>query len=273
MHTLRGKCSPAQRAKEGSTVMSSQDCTEDQPDGPTSRGSIRRYLYVLLAVLPFLYISGSARLLYARWARIPDLIPIHYDASGNVDTFVEKGVWGVYGLLIVGLAIAAVMTVFSIVAVAHSSKPAAPREKTYRQLAAAKGNLVLLAAMHWITAYLCYLSVCRALAPDLVGYRFYVLIGALVLAGLVFVGLYFAIRPKLLAHTDAGEIETGRVDDPAAHWKWGLFYWNPKDPSVVVEHRYGMGVTLNLASPIPWLLLSALALIVVGSIALAVAAG
>lgn len=30
-------------------------------------------------------------------------------------------------------------------------------------------------------------------------------------------------------------------------WKWGVFYYNPNDPSIWVEKRIGIGWTLNFA--------------------------
>lgn len=253
--------------------MSSEDDREDQQYGPSSRGPIRRRVYMILSVLPFLYITGSGLLLYAKWDRIPDRIPIHYDLSGNVDGWAAKGFFGVYGLLIVGLVIAAVMVVLSIFAMTHSSKHTDPAEKMLYEQTRAKGTIILLASIHWIALYLCYLSVCRALVPDLVGYPFIVLIGGLVVLSPIFVAIYLAVRPKAAPRAEAGKAATGRPGDLAPEWKFGLFYWNPDDPSVFVEHRYGVGVTLNLGRPLSWVLLSVLALIVVGSIVLVVVVG
>lgn len=67
--------------------------------------------------------------------------------------------------------------------------------------------------------------------------------------------------------------QSGQTACHAAQWRLGLFHWNPDDPSAIVEHRYGMGVTLNLARPASWVLLSVPALIGVGSIAFMVVAG
>lgn len=34
------------------------------------------------------------------------------------------------------------------------------------------------------------------------------------------------------------------------HWIWGTLYYNPDDPSTFVEKRYGIGWTINLATPL-----------------------
>lgn len=31
------------------------------------------------------------------------------------------------------------------------------------------------------------------------------------------------------------------------YWTWGLFYYNPDDPELFVEKKYGFGQTFNMA--------------------------
>jgi uncharacterized membrane protein len=48
---------------------------------------------------------------------------------------------------------------------------------------------------------------------------------------------------------------------PAACWKWGVFYFNPADPSFLVEKRFGIGYTLNFGNRWSWAALAVLILI------------
>lgn len=41
---------------------------------------------------------------------------------------------------------------------------------------------------------------------------------------------------------------------PDSAWKLGLFYFNPGDPTVWVDERFGVGYTLNFARLTTWLL-------------------
>jgi uncharacterized membrane protein len=45
---------------------------------------------------------------------------------------------------------------------------------------------------------------------------------------------------------------------PDACWKWGLFYVNPADPSILIESRFGIGYTVNLGNRWTWIVLSLL---------------
>ncbi len=52
------------------------------------------------------------------------------------------------------------------------------------------------------------------------------------------------------------------------HWIWGSFYYNPDDPSTFVEKRYGIGWTINMATPLGKGLMIGLLLIIIINILL-----
>jgi uncharacterized membrane protein len=52
-----------------------------------------------------------------------------------------------------------------------------------------------------------------------------------------------------------------RTDD--TRWKLGLFYYNPDDPALFVEKRFGLGHTVNLANRWAWLVLFVIAVLIV----------
>ncbi len=57
---------------------------------------------------------------------------------------------------------------------------------------------------------------------------------------------------------------SSRFRPPAAErssdalWRWGMFYYNPADPSVFIQHRCGPGYTLNFARTVSWVFALAL---------------
>lgn len=64
----------------------------------------------------------------------------------------------------------------------------------------------------------------------------------------------------------AGEPQQGdRSPDRA--WKLGLIYFNPEDPALFVEKRFGVGYTVNFARPGAWLFIGS---ILAGSVALVI---
>ena len=61
--------------------------------------------------------------------------------------------------------------------------------------------------------------------------------------------------------------------DDDACWKWGLFYYNPDDPAMFVEKRFGVGYTVNFANPRGVLALVGILALGAGLAAFAVIAG
>lgn len=49
-----------------------------------------------------------------------------------------------------------------------------------------------------------------------------------------------------LRRTGVRDTRVGSDDGHA--YKWGAFYYNPADPSVIVEKRYGIGIDFNYAT-------------------------
>ncbi len=45
---------------------------------------------------------------------------------------------------------------------------------------------------------------------------------------------------------------------PDECWKWGLFYYNPEDPALLVKKRVGIGWTINFAHRGAWIFLALL---------------
>jgi hypothetical protein len=54
------------------------------------------------------------------------------------------------------------------------------------------------------------------------------------------------------------------------HSKWGLFYINRDDPALIVEKRFGLGYTVNLANPSSWAILVLIVAIVVAIVVAAI---
>ena len=54
--------------------------------------------------------------------------------------------------------------------------------------------------------------------------------------------------------------------DDDIHWKLGVFYYNPDDPALFVEKRFGVGWTSNFGRPLTWVYMGLLILLSTGLI-------
>ncbi|WP_374951271.1 DUF5808 domain-containing protein [Mucilaginibacter sp.] len=52
-------------------------------------------------------------------------------------------------------------------------------------------------------------------------------------------------------------------NDDNSHWKWGLVYYNPLNPKLIINKRYGLGWTFNFAHKATWLFLLAVVVITI----------
>ncbi len=78
---------------------------------------------------------------------------------------------------------------------------------------------------------------------------------SLIALGIV-VALLFRMGQGGSRTVDPAEYEPAIGDrTPDEAWKWGLFYYNPDDPALIVEKRFGMGFTFNFGNRWSWALM------------------
>ncbi|RJE88664.1 DUF1648 domain-containing protein [Paenibacillus sp. 1011MAR3C5] len=56
-----------------------------------------------------------------------------------------------------------------------------------------------------------------------------------------------------LKHASDNQSQTVATQDLDQYWKMGQVYFNPKDPAIFVEKRFGIGWTLNFGNKLGWL--------------------
>ncbi len=84
-------------------------------------------------------------------------------------------------------------------------------------------------------------------------------------AALAMVMLIFAVNLIHLGQGGSREAaspaEAEGDHTPDACWKWGVFYFNPADPAILIEKRFGVGYTLNFGNRWSWAVMFAVLLI------------
>lgn len=49
-------------------------------------------------------------------------------------------------------------------------------------------------------------------------------------------------------------------------WKWGIFYYNPQDPDLMVPKRNGLGLTFNFGHKVSFVVLGLIIAIIAGDL-------
>lgn len=214
------------------------------------RSRLRQVVNVL-SIGPFLLLAGCAVYVHRHWAELPARYPIHWNAAGQPNGWADKTPGSVGGPLIIGAVMAAFLLGLNLlirhIRRTHVSGGPGRREERIRLT-----TEVLLLGMAYGMVFI--------FAPMVVWVPFRhttALPGSFLAWTLGGTLGFIAVMVALLiwaARADGESESSGdRTDD--RYWKWGLIYYNPGDPSLWVEKRFGIGWTLNFGRPASWALL------------------
>lgn len=202
---------------------------------------------------------GLAAIVYAatHYADLPARVPTHFGLSGEPDAWRPKSLATVMLsplltlVLGVGLGGIALLTARAKRAIRYPAAAVSAEAQFRFRLAMTR----YLSAM---TILVCGLTTTLAVGAVNVGLGLrpglpkvtWLFTGLLVLAG-VGGSLYIALRygqggARLERGAGSAPLTNGLADN--RYWILGSFYVNHDDPSIMVEHRFGLGYTLNLGN-------------------------
>lgn len=223
----------------------------------TSQESRSHYLSYAWFVLPGVITLGTWLMSVSIYPQLPDLLPRQTDFGGQVIQWTNKSFGSAFAIPMTQLGMLALFF-FIMVVIRKARKvidPSRP-EVSVRQHQAAnrRWSIYIIATVTWMVSYFAILQAQLMQLINLSVTGHYVLHGLSVTGPLVgiFVVAWFtgqsAGRVKVEASENA-DASLLPVDDDQ-YWKWGLFYYNPNDPAIWIEKRFGIGWTLNFANPL-----------------------
>ncbi|HWZ11510.1 MAG TPA: DUF5808 domain-containing protein [Acidobacteriaceae bacterium] len=181
----------------------------------------------LVALIPLLFASAYLRL---HWSQIPARFSVHWRADGVPDGWSERTVAGVFGTVIVGA-----MLVLGIAILSWLVGRVSPHQ--------ARQMRPILAVASWMMSALFTAIALHPFSANPESEpRFIFWITAAGMVALISTLSYVMNLPL----RDAANPWDGTPD---SGWRWGLVYYNPADSAVLVKNRFGLGWTLNFASP------------------------
>ncbi len=224
----------------------------------------------LLQAGPFAILVAAAIYLRAHWGQIPEIFPVHWGVDGQPNGWSARTPMGVYGPLIMGGAIVAGLSLITYAVLREARVIRIPGHPTSHGRDFPHQVGCFLSAMEYFLAImLSCIAVMPLLGPPNIAL---VLIGSIALIVVVLAAAHHLNQVQAceielsVFQTDTTIFGDGTLDE---HWKMGLFYYNPDDPALLVEKRFGIGYTMNFARPVAWVVL---ALVAVIPVALAFAA-
>lgn len=209
-----------------------------------------------IALGPLAILAVISVLAWVRWDSLPARVPIHFGPSGP-DQWITRNVANVAGFLLVHVGMVASFLAMQFWMVKSMRRIHAQGDLSHSEDRFKRLSLLLLQAA-------AYFVVVPPAVIFLTSDENHVLFRALpwIVGG--FVGFTFLCIVLMLWWGQGG----GRMAVPAAPgaptgdatpddcWKFGIVYYNPDDPAVMVEKRFGIGQTLNFARVQSWMLVA-----------------
>lgn len=223
----------------------------------------------LLQFGPFAILAATAIYLRIHWDRIPEIFPIHWGLDGRANGWSVRTLMGVYGPLIMGAAMVAGLGLMTYAVLRESRVVKIPGARSHGRDFPHQVGYFLAALEYFLAVMFSWVALMPLIGRPHIGL---VLLTAVLVIVAVSVGAHRLNQAR--AHvvdaaalsTPAGVFGDGTLDQ---HWKLGLFYFNPSDPALLVEKRFGVGYTLNFAQWRAWVIM---ALVLIVPLALALAA-
>ncbi|MDK8455380.1 DUF5808 domain-containing protein [Corynebacterium marquesiae] len=222
-----------------------------------------------------LAIAAGAIIVASHWSAIPDPVPVHWNESMEVDNWSDKSIRSVFSTSFVALAM---LGLFAIVCsfIAHSE--VSPRsERTIKARLRNEANLAVTntgtgVLTLLISVGMAFIQVTSSI-PHYQRFTGAAFITMLILAiggsiGLVVFILYKQSQISEQLRGIRFPDEDKESPDNDHLYKWGVMYYNPDDPAVLVDKRFGTGMSFNYARWQAKVILSLSVLILVGSVAL-----
>ncbi|MFC6038816.1 DUF1648 domain-containing protein [Paenisporosarcina macmurdoensis] len=223
----------------------------------------------LFFIIPMLITLGLGVLGLSQYDTLPNQIPTHWGPSGEADAFAEKSWGSVSALPMITLLLQGMMLFFNGAMKQSGAKIQVRHKKRSRQqqLAFRKySSWLLFVVTITETVLMGYLQL-TIIYPEIMSAS--VTLGFTIGYLVIILGsvLYYTVKVGqsgtriAVAEQDVNPENVIDMDDDQ-YWKFGLFYVNKDDPSILVEKRFGIGWTINMGHKGSWVFL----VLLVGSI-------
>lgn len=213
---------------------------------------IKTRTFMILLVFPLITLI----LTLIAYKNVPSLFPIHYNAEGIADSFVNKeGFKGFFYLVIFPILIQTGMIIllaltnrFAINGKVEINSGTLEEIKEQRKVFKRINSILLFLVTLEISMMLTFIQFCTIFSWNIN------IINTIFLPTILLTTLIFSVISYKIGQ-GGKNIKINKEDkeiyrDDDKNWLLGNFYYNKKDPSIFVEKRVGIGWDVNLGNPI-----------------------
>ncbi len=213
---------------------------------------IKTRTFMILLVFPLITLI----LTLIAYKNVPNPFPIHYNAEGIADSFVNKeGFKGFFYLVIFPILIQTGMIIllaltnrFAINGKVEINSGTLEEIKEQRKVFKRINSILLFLVTLEISMMLTFIQFCTIFSWNIN------IINTIFLPTILLTTLIFSVISYKIGQ-GGKNIKINKEDkeiyrDDDKNWLLGNFYYNKKDPSIFVEKRVGIGWDVNLGNPI-----------------------
>jgi uncharacterized membrane protein len=217
----------------------------------------------LVAFGPLLVLIAAGLYAWICWDQLPQRIPVHWGLRGT-DRWIDRTPWNVARFLALLACVCGTLLALSYGTLRWSRTISVTGERARGEARFRRGTVWLSLGVQYLAVIPAVVLAFRPATPLWwVWPALLLLVTAVALTVLVRMGQGGSRAADVAAYRPPiGDLT------PDAAWKWGQLYYNPDDPALIVEKRFGLGYTFNFGNRWSWVLVAVLLLPVVVAMAL-----
>lgn len=234
-----------------------------EPEIVVDLHSRKKGLLIPNAIIVFsnlMIIGGTAFITWLNYQQIPAVFPIHWGVNLEPDRYVTKSIGTVFSLLGIQLLLILVFVLsnYAVKNVKQALNPKNPsisslKNRLFRQ-AWSRFSLLISILTQLLLSALQFATVLFSEAPIQWFVYLTIFYTLFVLGYTVALSLKYGQggeRLKIHGITEEPTKSAQRYNEDR-YWKLGVFYYNPDDPSIWIEKKFGIGMTINFARWQSW---------------------
>lgn len=221
-------------------------------------------------LLPVAMILTNVIMILANYQDLPNKIPTHFNAAGQATSWTDKGYLPALTVVIIEIALTLLMYgVYKFVEKAKQSLNGGEinnvRRSSRRRRYLISAFLVIITILVNANFFITSLYMLEIMKPNAAVFNITIIAMLLLPLILVIAEVINAKREEgepSLETTEDGKLIINRDDDD--YYWMGTWYYNKNDPALFVEKRVGFGMDFNYARPVAKIIMSIVALLIVG---------
>lgn len=205
---------------------------------------VKKFKYIYL--IPIFITCVVSIYTFSQYSKIPDMIPTHWNFIGVADNFINKSYFNIISLIFYQLILSLLLYFISISTI-KSRVRVDPENIEQSKLENIK-YLNRVGYTFLVIILSINLFITNSLMACIYGPNLNIVVA--VLFFLVIISCTIYLTYIYIKSPNSKSTSSYSPDDDEKYWIWGSIYNNPNDPSFMVQKRFGIGWTINIATPL-----------------------